>query len=197
MASLCKTSSLGSNWSCFQLQLPIGSALLLFQTCKVDATTSKPNKFARRSFMCPETKPKSHLLHHEVDQHCSGQHEALCIRRSRARTDTTGSCCSTRGLRVVMLLPKPRTTTCHGPFAEHDHGTYGEAGIGLEFPFFHRSLSQGWTDELSETDPPPRQGSRVHLCQSSWRVMVRAKAFTRLYGVLVDLVSSLQAAESF
>ena len=51
-----------------------------------------------------------------------------------------------RGLRVVMLPPKPRTTTCHGPFAEHDHGTYGEAGSGwvFFFPFKYkgRSLSQ-------------------------------------------------------
>ncbi len=34
----------------------------------------------------------------------------------------------------------------------------------------------------------PRQGSRVHLCQSSWRDMVRARAFTRLWGLLVDFL---------
>lgn len=153
MASLCKTSSLSSNWSCFQLFYPIGSALLLFQTCNVDA------------FMCPETKPKSHLLHHEVDQHCSGQHEALCIRRSRARTDSTGSCCSTRGLRGWGLW-------CCYPSQGQRHATdlLQNMIMGrMERPASDWSslfftcpwVKVAWTDELSETDPPP---AKDHGC---------------------------------
>ena len=107
-----------------------------------------------------------------------------------------------------------RTTTCHWPSAEHDHGTHGKAMLGFmkqcgwnsfstaigsfrspkDFctvwtvlvarEHVHYSLEYGISRNVFQEVARALQGLQAHQCQSSWRAMARVRASTRLLGLL-------------